>query len=188
MGSITIKRSTQPYRSLIWLVVVLIPVVLFSYAMFRSRRSDYGIVFGIIAMVFMLPAIVDFIANKMIRLKAAIMISEQGLMLSSSKGLYDSFAFLQIFQRRRKKLLQWQNIEGFKLLVHYKCLTSYPNEGESTVSTTYSIAQHRLHIENKTRNEDLIFSVHNLDRTPDEILTLCNQFLKKYRDETSLNY
>lgn len=183
MESITIKRLTQPYRSLVWLFVTLIPVVLFSYAMFRARRNNYGIAFGIIAMVFLLPAIVDFIANKLIRLKVAIMISEQGLMLSSSKGLYDSFAFLQIFQSQPKKLIQWQNITGFKLLVHYKYLTSYPNEGEGTASTTYSVAQHQLCVENKTRNEDVIFSVHNLDRTPDEILMLCNKFLKKHRGE-----
>lgn len=183
MESIIIKRSTQPYRSLVWLFIVLIPVILFFYAMFRVGRNKEGIVFGIIAMVFLLPAIVDFIANKMIPLKAAIMISEQGLTLSYSKGLYDSFAFLQIFQPRRNKLIQWQNITGFKLLVHYKYLTSYPNEGEGTASTTYSVAQHKLCIENKTRNEDVIFSVHDLDRTPDEILTLCSQFLKKHKDE-----
>ncbi|WP_448633913.1 hypothetical protein [Pedobacter panaciterrae] len=179
----TIKRSTQPYRSLVWLFVTLIPVVLFSYAMFEAHGNNDRIVFGIIAMVFLLPAIVDFIANKLIRLKAAIMISEQGLMLSSSKGLYDSFAFLQIFQFQRKKLIQWQNITGFRLLVHYKYLTSYPNEGEGTASTTYSVAQYQLCAESETRNEDVIFSVHNLDRTPDEILMHCNEFLKKYRDK-----
>jgi hypothetical protein len=183
MESITIKRSTQPYRSLVWLFITLIPVVLFFYAMFRTRGNNYGNAFGIIAMVFLLPAIIDFTANKLIRLKVAIMISEQGLMLSSSKGLYDSFAFLQIFQSQRKRLIQWQNITGFKLLVHYKYLTSYPNEGEGTASTTYSVAQHQLCVENKIRNEDVIFSIHNLDRTPDEILMLCNKFLNRHRDE-----
>jgi len=184
MESITIKRSTQPYRSLVWLFVTLIPVALFSYAMFRARRNNDGIVFGVIALVFLLPAVVDFIANKLIRLKAAIIISEHGLILSSSRGLYDSFAFLQIFQRQRKKVIQWQNITGFKLLVHYKYLTSYPNEGESTASTTYSVAQHQLCVENKTGNEHVIFSVHNLDRTPDEILMLCNKFLEKHRNKS----
>jgi hypothetical protein len=175
MKSVTIKRSTQPYRSLVWLFVTLIPVTLFFYASFRSRHNNDGITFGIIANVFLLPAMIDFMANKLIRLKAAIMISELGLMLSSSKGLYDSFAFMQIFQPQCKKLIQWQNITGFKLLVHYKYSTSYPNEGEGAASTTYSVAMHQLCIE-LTRNEEVIFSVHELDRSPDEILTLCINF------------
>lgn len=131
----------------------------------------------------MLPAIIDFIANKWIRLKPAIRISEQGLTLSSSKGLYDSFAFLQIFQPQSKKQVQWQDITGFKLSVRYKYLTSYPNEGEVSASKTYSVAHQQLCVENKTKTEDIIFSVYDLDRTPDEILSLCNQFLKKYRAE-----
>jgi len=155
--------------------------------MISTHQNNSRIAFGIIAMLFLLPAIVDFSANKLIRLKVAIMISEQGLILSSSKGLYDSFAFLQIFQPQRKKLIQWENITGFKLLVHYKYLTSYPNEGESTVSTTYSVALHQLCIENKTRNEDVIFSVHDLDKSPDEILMLCNKFLKNHGNECKIS-
>lgn len=175
METIIIKRSTVPYRSLIWLVVVLLPVTLFLYAMFRAYPSDY-IIFGIIALVFLLPAIIDFIANNIIPLKAAIKISKEGLVLSSSKGLYDSFAFLQVFLPRRRKLIQWQDITGFRLEVNYKYYTSPPGEGE-TASTTYSVARHLLYIENKARNEEVIFSVHNLDRTPDEILALCDQSL-----------
>ena len=181
MESVTIKRSTNPFRSLMWLAVTFIPVVLFSYATYKFRRNSDGIVFGIIAFIFLLPAIIDFIANKMIRLKPAIILSEHRLTLSFSKGLYDSFAFLQIFQRGRKKIIRWQNITGFKLMVHYKYLTSYPNEGEGTASTTYSIAKYQLCIENKARNEDFIFSIHDLDRTPGEILLLCNQFLQNYK-------
>jgi hypothetical protein len=179
MESITIKRSTQPRRSLMLLFIVLIPVALFLYAMLSTHGTD-RFTFGIIAMVFLLPAIIDFIANKIVPLKAAIIVSEQGLALSSSKGLYDSFAFLQVFQSRSKKLIPWHNITGFKLLIHYKYLTSYPNEGEGAASATYSVAQHQLCIENKTMEEEVIFSIHDLDRTPDEILTLCNQFLKKF--------
>jgi len=72
-------------------------------------------------------------------------------------------------------------------LVHYKYLTSYPNEGEGTASTTYSVAQHQLCVVNKTRNEEDIFFIHDLDRTPDEILVLCNQFLEKYSAAVSAN-
>lgn len=57
------------------------------------------------------------------------------------------------------------------------------NEGEGIASTTYSVAQHQLCVESKTRNEDVISSVHNLDRTPDEILMDCNEFLKKHKDK-----
>jgi hypothetical protein len=184
MEAIIIKRSTQPYRSLMWLFIVLIPFGLFLYAMFKTNGSD-RITFGIIALAFLLPAIIDFFANKIIPLKPAILISEQGLTLSSSKNLYDSFAFLQLFQPRNKKLIPWHNIRGFKLSVNYKYLTSYPNEGEGTASTTYAITRHQLSIESKTVNEDLIFSVHDLDKTPDEILALCNQFLKNHLATTN---
>jgi len=180
MESITIKRSTQPYRSVVLLVIVLIPVILFSYAMFDSRGSS-SITFGIIAILFLLPVIIDFIANRMIRLKAAITLSEHCLILSSSKGLYDSFAFLQIFQRRYEKVIEWQKIKELTLSVHYKYPTSYPDE--VSVSTTYSVARHQLCIESNNRNNNIIFSVHDLDEAPDEILRLCNYFLRKYGND-----
>jgi hypothetical protein len=104
MESITIKRSTQPYRSVVLLVIVLIPVILFSYAMFDSRGSS-SITFGIIAILFLLPAIIDFIANRMIRLKAAITLSEHCLILSSSKVCTTVLLSCKSFSAGTKKQL-----------------------------------------------------------------------------------
>jgi len=163
-----------------WLFVASVPVTLFSYAMLRNFHNHSGMIFGMIAVVFLLPAIIDFIANKVLRLKAAILVSAHGLMVSPSKGLYDSFAFLQIFLPGRKKLIHWQHITGFQLLVQHKYITSYPNEGEGTASKTYSEARHQLCIGQPLENDDIIFSLHDLDRTPDEILAICNQFLREY--------
>lgn len=176
MESIIIKRETVPYRSLVLLFIVLIPVILFLYAMSDAHGTGDMIACGTIAFLFLLPAIIDFIANK-IPLKAAIQISEQALILSSSKGLYDSFAFLQVFQRRRKKIIPWQNIEGFKLLTYYSYFTSAPTDGTS--SETYSVAKPQLCIETKINSDEVIFSLHGLEKMPDEILALCNEHLER---------
>jgi hypothetical protein len=184
MESIIIKREAVPYRSLVLLFIVLIPVVLFLYAMSEAHGTGDTIACGTIAFLFLLPAIIDFIANK-IPLKAAIRISEQGLTLSSSKGLYDSFAFLQVFQRRRRKIISWQNIAGFKLLTYYSYFTSAPTDGTS--SETYSVAKPQLCIKTRTNNEEVIFSLYGLEKMPDEILLLCNQYLEKFSVADSAN-
>jgi hypothetical protein len=184
MEPIIIKRETEPYRSLALLLIVLIPVVFFLYTMSEAHSTVDRIVCGAIAFLFLLPAIVDFIANR-IPLKSAIKISEQGLTLSSSKSLYDSFAFLQVFQLRRKKIISWQNITGFRLLTYQASFTSAPTDG--TGAETYWVAKPQICIETKTTSEEVIFSLYGLEKMPDEILVLCNQYLKKFSVADSAN-
>jgi len=179
MGSVTIKRETYPYRSIVLLFITSIPIGLFSYAAYDSIGSSSKLTFSIIAGVFLLPALIDFTANKLLPLKPAITISDKGLVLSLSKGIYDSFSFLSIFQKKRKRLISWQDITVIDITVGYQPIISYPNEGETTVNTRYAKPQHQLRVQNKTRNQPLLFSLDNLEKTPDEILSLCNQFIKK---------
>lgn len=179
MEPIIIKRSPDANieASLGCLIVVAIPVIGYLYAMFTARHKYDVITFGIIAIVFLLPSFINFIAAK-IPLKAAMIISNEGLVLSPSKSIYDSFAFLRKLQAGREKRLLWENITGFRIEVYYKDYTMSPTDG--TGSTTYTVPQHHLCIAGKTKKDEVIFSIHGLEKTPDEILTLCDQFLKKF--------
>ncbi|SFD15816.1 hypothetical protein SAMN05518672_101795 [Chitinophaga sp. CF118] len=179
MESIIIKRSTDANieASLGCLLVVALPVIGFLYAMLTANHKYDVIAYGIIIIAFLLPSFINFISTK-IPLKAAMIISDDGLMLSPSKSIFDSFAFLRKFQARREKRLLWENIAGFGLVIYNKEYTMSPTDG--TGSTTYTVPQHHLCIEGKTKKVEVIFSIHGLDKTPDEILLLCNQFLKEY--------
>jgi hypothetical protein len=180
MDTITIKRSLDANEeaSLGCLVVVALPVIGFLYAMFTARHTNDVIAFGIIAMAFLLPAFINYIAIK-IPLKAAMTISYEGLVLSPSRSIYGSFAFLQKIRAGHDKRLLWENITGFRLVIYYKDYTMSPTDG--TGPTTYTVPQHHLCIAGKTKKEDVIFSIHGLEKTPDQILALCEQFLKEYR-------
>ncbi|MRG45268.1 hypothetical protein GFS24_09085 [Chitinophaga sp. SYP-B3965] len=173
METIIIKRSTDAHReaSLGCLLLVAIPVVGYLYAMFTTNNSHDALAYGIIATVFLLPFLIDFISTK-IPLKAAMIISNEGIALSPSKSLYGSFAFLQKFQARRKKSILWEDITGFSIVIYEGNYTVSPTDG--TGSTTYTVPKHQLCIAGKT---NIVFSIHGLDRKPDEILALCNQFL-----------
>lgn len=178
MEPVIIKRSTDASMeaSLGCLLAVSIPVILFLYAMLTASHKYDRITYGIIIMVFLLPSFISFVATK-IPLKAALRISDEGLILSPSKNIYDSFAFLQKFKTRYEKKLLWENITGFRLVTYYKQFTASPTDG--TGSTTYAVPRHHLCIIEKTK-EEVIFSVHGLERTPEEILTLCSRFLNGY--------
>lgn len=180
MEPIIIKRSTDAHResSLGCLLIVTIPVLIYLYAMLTARHTRDAVAYGIIAIVFLLPAFIDFISTK-IPLKAAMMISKDGIMLSRSKGLYDSFAFLQRLAAGREKQLLWENITGFSLVVYEGSYTLTPTDG--TGSTTYAVNKPHLCIAGKTNKVEVIFSIHGLDKTPDEILALCGQSLKAHR-------
>jgi hypothetical protein len=179
MKPIIIKRSTDANieTSLGCLLVVALPVIGFLYAMLTARHTHDIVAYGIIAIGFLLPSFINFIATK-IPLKAAMMISNEGLVLSSSKRIFDSFAFLRKFQAGREKRLLWENITGFRLVIYNKDYTMCPTDG--TGPTTYTVAQHHLCVAGKTKKDEVIFSIYGLEKTPDEILALCNQFLKEY--------
>jgi hypothetical protein len=179
MDTITIKRSPDANEeaSLGCLVVVVIPVIGFLYAMFTARHRNDAVAFGIIAMAFLLPALINFIATR-IPLKAAMMISNEGLVLSPSRSIYSSFAFLKKIRAGRDKRLLWENITGFRLVIYYKDYTMSPTDG--TGPTTYTVPRHHLCIAGKTKKEEVVFSVHGLEKTPEQILALCQQFLKEY--------
>ncbi|WP_149698760.1 hypothetical protein [Chitinophaga sp. CF418] len=179
MEPIIIKRSTDANieASLGCLLAVSIPVTWYLYAIFTARNKYDLLTYGIIAIVFLLPSFINFIATK-IPLKAAMKISDEGLVLSPSKSIYDSFAFLQKFKAGAEKRLLWENITGFRLVIYYKEYTMSPTDG--TGSTTYTVPRHHLSIIDKTKKEEVIFSIHGLEKTPDEILALCNHFLKEY--------
>lgn len=177
MEPIIIKRSTDANReaSLGCLLIVAIPVIGYLYAMLTTRHTHDAVAYGIIAIVFLIPSFIDFISTK-IPLKAAMMISKDGVVLSSSKSIYDSFAFLQKFQASRKKQLLWKNITGFELVIYNGSHTVCSTDG--TGPTTYTVPKHHLCVAGKTNKVEVIFPVHGLDKTPDEILALCDQFLK----------
>ncbi|HMI04600.1 MAG TPA: hypothetical protein VK541_19065, partial [Pedobacter sp.] len=78
------------------------PVSLFLYAMLSTHGAD-RITFGIIAIIFLLPAIIDFIANNIIRLKAAIIMSEEGLALSPVRVCTTALPFCRYFCPGAKK-------------------------------------------------------------------------------------
>jgi hypothetical protein len=174
MEAICIKRSTNTNRSILWLLITSIPVALFFYAAYDANKSSDKLMFIVIACVFLLPAIIDFLANKIIPLKTAVMVSEKGIALSASKGIYDSFAFLNFYRTRQ---IRWQSITSVNLSVEYSSITSYPNEGESSVTANYSKVHHQLVIRDNTQIEPVVFSLDNLDVRPDKILELCKQFL-----------
>ncbi|MEZ2336240.1 hypothetical protein AB6735_11420 [Mucilaginibacter sp. RCC_168] len=179
MEAIIIKRSPEAQREqgLGCLLIVAIPVIGFLMGMFRSTHTGDTVMYGIIAAVFLLAGSADLVVT-MIPLKAAMIISDQGLTLSSSKGIYDSFAFWQRFMGKQEKLILWQNIKELKLVTRNVDFTASPTDG--TGPTTYTTPQHYLYIEKKTTKEDVVFSIRGLDKTPDEILALCDQLLKKY--------
>jgi hypothetical protein len=179
MESIIIKRSPDALRDQSYgcLLAVAIPVIGYSIAMFLTKYTNDGLAYGITAAVFLLLGCIDLIATT-ISLKAAMIISDQGLVLSSSKGIYDSFAFWQRFQSKRQKLILWENISEFRIVIRYVDFTISPTDG--TGPTTYTTPQSQLYIKNKTRKDDVTFSIHGLINPPDEILALCNQFLIKY--------
>ncbi|PWV56272.1 hypothetical protein [Chitinophaga sp. S165] len=178
MEPIIIKRSTDANieASLGCLLGVSIPVILFLYAMFTARHKYDMIAYGIIAAGFLLPAFISFIATK-IPLKAALKISDEGLVVSPSKSIYDSFAFLQKFTARSEKRLLWENIKEFRLVIYYKEYTMSPTDG--TGSTSYTIPKYHLCVTDKAK-EEVIFSIHGLEKTPDEILALCNRLLEEH--------
>jgi hypothetical protein len=179
MESIIIKRSPKAQReqSFGCLLIVAIPVIGYLIAMFTAKYRHDVIAYGVTAIVFLLPGCIDLIAT-IIPLKAAMIISDQGLTLSSSKSLFDSFAFWQRFQDKRKKVILWENISEFKIVIYSRDFTVSTTDG--TGSTTYTTPEPHLYIEKKTRKDKITFSIHGLDKTPDEILALCEQFFKKY--------
>jgi hypothetical protein len=179
MESIIIKRSPDAQReqSFGCLLIVAIPVIGYLIAMFTAKYTHDVIAFGITAAVFLFPGCFDLIAT-MIPLKAAMIISDQGLTLSSSKGLYDSFAFWQKFHTKREKLILWENIREFKLMIRNEDFTMCPTDGTGPI--TIITPRYCLYIENKTRKDDVTFSIHGLNKTPVEIWVLCDQFLKKH--------
>lgn len=179
MDTIIIKRSSDVNieTGCGCLLAAAIPVILFLYAIFTSNHMRDAAMYGIIAIAFLLPSFISFIAAK-IPLKAAMTLSNEGLVLSPSKSTYDSFAFLKRIQAGREKRLLWKSITGFRLVVYYKDYTVSPTDG--TGPTTYTVPRYHLCIAGKTKKDEVIFSIHGLDKTPDEILILCDQFLKEY--------
>ncbi len=105
-------------------------------------------------------------------------ISDEGLVLSPSRSIYDSFAFLRKFMAGSEKRLLWENITGFRLQIYYKEYTMSPTDG--TGSTTYTVPKYHLCVAGKAK-EEVIFSIHGLEKTPDEILALCNRFLSEHK-------
>ncbi|ACU62557.1 hypothetical protein [Chitinophaga pinensis] len=179
MDTIIIKRSTDPNieASLGWLLVVVIPVILFSYALFTARHRHDAVVYGIIIIVFLLPSLVNFLATR-IPLKASIIMSDRELLLSPGKSIYSSFAFWQKIRSGSEKRLLWGDITGFRLMTRDKEYIVSPTDGSG--AATYTATRWYLHVDGKTKNDEFIFCIHGLEEAPDKILSLCNHFLKEY--------
>ncbi|SFO89635.1 hypothetical protein SAMN05428949_6898 [Chitinophaga sp. YR627] len=180
MDTIIIKRSTDANieASLGWLLIVAIPVILFSYAFFTARHKQDAIAYGIIIFVFLLPSIIDFLAT-CIPLKASIIMSDKGLLLSPGKSIYSCFAFFQKISTRSEKRLLWEDITRFRLVANDREYTICPTDG--TGPATYTASIWHLHVDGKTKDDEVVFCIHGLEQTPDKILSLSNHFLKEYR-------
>lgn len=157
------------------LLVIIFPIIWAIYGIIHPLGAfDVWFFFCFIAALLLLP-LESFLVSRL-PVAPSITLAKEGLTLSRNHKRYGGLAIVRRFFPVQEQLIQWDDIENFRLD------TSYSERPSGDQGGTYILRTDTLFINGTPGKSSNYYPIGGLDILPEEILTLCKQFHNAYHN------
>ena len=156
-------------------IIFFVPICFLIWALIDLNGSGFVIFF--ICVLLIIPGFI--VAGYIWDVKAKIILSKEGVVISYGRSIYDIVNFEARFRIPPDSIIPWEQLAGFKI-ESVSHVSSDGSDGTSSVKTNHYLFIHLVDRDKSTGDYSCVIRLRRFDKTPRETLALCEQFQREY--------